>query len=463
MTTPTLLIVDDEKNTREGLRDGLSDKFDVYLAEDAASAWQLLERESVDVLLTDLRMAGDDGIQLISRAKGLPKPPVCILMTAFGTEDIAVEAMKKGADDYISKGRLRIDELEMRIQRALKRTHLESENRQLHQRLDRKFGVQSLIGDAPAMRTVFDMIQAVAPTRSTVLITGESGTGKELVAKAIHQNSPRARGPMVTVNCAAIPSALLEAELFGHEKGAFTGAHERRLGRIEQAQGGTLFLDEIGEIDATTQVKLLRFLGEKTFERLGSNKTFSSDVRLISATNKDLPSLVKLGRFREDLFYRLAVFPIPLPPLRERLQDLPALASAFIREFAEENGKPVPTLTTGALEVMLQYRWPGNIRELRAAIERSVVLCRQSQILPDDLPPSVRSPASHVPLPENGTMIGAVPTQPVGSEQPATLKEATKQLLIHALNEAGGNRTVAAQKLGISRRTLHRRLVEFQL
>ena len=213
MSTPTLLIVDDEKNTREGLRVGLGEKFDVYVAEDAAAAWQLLERESVDVLLTDLRMAGDDGIQLIARAKSLPKPPVCILMTAFGTEDIAVEAMKKGADDYISKGRLRIDELELRIQRALKRTSLETENRQLHRRLDQKFGLQRLIGDAPAMRTVFELIQAVAPTKSTVLITGESGTGKELVAKAIHQNSPRARGPMITVNCAALPSTLLEAEL----------------------------------------------------------------------------------------------------------------------------------------------------------------------------------------------------------------------------------------------------------
>ena len=454
MSTPTLLIVDDEKNTREGLRVGLSEKFDVYVAEDASAAWQLLERESVDVLLTDLRMAGDDGIQLIARAKGLPKPPVCILMTAFGTEDIAVEAMKKGADDYISKGRLRIDELELRIQRALKRTSLETENRQLHRRLDQKFGLQRLIGDAPAMRTVFELIQAVAPTRSTVLITGESGTGKELVAKAIHQNSPRARGPMITVNCAALPSTLLEAELFGHEKGAFTGAHERRLGRIEQAQGGTLFLDEIGEIDATTQVKLLRFLGEKTFERLGSSKTLSSDVRLVSATNKDLPALVKAGRFREDLFYRLAVFPIPLPPLRERMQDLPALAASFIKEFAEENGKPIPSLTTAALEVMLEYSWPGNIRELRAAIERAVVMCRDGQIQAADLPQNVRSPAA-IPT--------ALSATSVPNSTPLNLKEAEKQLLIHALKEVDGNRTRAAEKLGISRRTLHRRLHEFGL
>ena len=454
MSTPTLLIVDDEKNTREGLRAGLGEKFDVYVAEDAASAWNILERESVDVLLTDLRMAGDDGIQLITRAKGLAKPPVCILMTAFGTEEIAVEAMKKGADDYISKGRLRIDELELRIQRALKRTALETENRQLHRRLDQKFGMQNLIGEAPAMRAVFELIQAVAPTRSTVLITGESGTGKELVAKAIHQNSPRARGPMITVNCAALPSTLLEAELFGHEKGAFTGAHERRLGRIEQAQGGTLFLDEIGEIDATTQVKLLRFLGEKTFERLGSSKTLSSDVRLIFATNKDLQALVTAGRFREDLFYRLAVFPIQLPPLRDRLQDQPTLCAAFIKEFAEENGKPIPNLTTAALEVLLQYSWPGNVRELRAAMERAVVMCREGHIQPQDLPQTVRTRnhRSHV-----GPTVELAPAKPV------TLKEAEKQLLIHALQEADGNRTLAAQKLGISRRTLHRRLHEFGL
>lgn len=456
MSTPTLLIVDDEKNTREGLRAGLGEKFDVYVAEDASTAWQMLERESVDVLLTDLRMAGEDGIRLISRAKTLPKPPVCILMTAFGTEDIAVEAMKQGADDYVSKGRLRIDELELRIQRALKRSSLETENRQLHQRLDRKFGLQSLIGEAPVMRTVFDLIQAVAPTRSTVLITGESGTGKELVAKAIHQASPRSRGPMITVNCAALPSTLLEAELFGHEKGAFTGAHERRLGRIEQAQGGTLFLDEIGEIDATTQVKLLRFLGEKTFERVGSSKTLSADVRLIFATNKDLPALVKAGRFREDLFYRLAVFPIPLPPLRDRIQDLPALCAAFIKEFAEENEKAVPTLSMEAMNLLLQYRWPGNVRELRAAIERAVVMCRGGTIQPADLPNTLRTP----PAPEAAL---GVPHHESTSPSPLTLKEAEKQLLIHALNEVGGNRTLAAQKLGISRRTLHRRLHEFKI
>ena len=454
MTTPTLLIVDDEKPTREGLRAALEDKFDVYVAEDAASAWQLLEKEHFAVLLTDLRMAGEDGLKLIRRAKALPKPPICILMTAYGSEDLAVQAMKEGADDYISKGKLQIDELELRIQRALKRQTLEVENAQLHQRLDQKFGMAQIIGESPAMKEVFETLQAVAPTRATVLITGESGTGKELFAKAVHQNSPRARGPLVTTNCAALPATLLESELFGAERGAYTGAHERRIGRIEQAQGGSLFLDEIGELDTATQVKLLRFLGERTFERLGSNKTLTSDVRLITATNKDLPALVKAGRFREDLYYRLAVVPIHLPPLRERLVDIPSLSAAFLKEFAAENGKPVTSFSTDAMDLLLHYHWPGNVRELRAAVEHAVVLCRGEQITPRDLPPAVRTPQSEY-------------TEQHTREQLAggklTMKDAERQLMIHALQESGGNRSLAAKKLGISRRTLHRRLHEFSL
>ncbi|MBX3732212.1 MAG: sigma-54-dependent Fis family transcriptional regulator [Verrucomicrobiae bacterium] len=454
MTSPTLLIVDDEKPTREGLRAALEEKFDVYVAEDAASALQLLEREAFAVLLTDLRMAGDDGLQLIRRAKALPRSPVCILMTAYGSEDLAVEAMKAGADDYISKGRLQIDELELRIQRALKRQTLESENTQLHQRLDQKFGISQILGESPAMQQVFETLRAVAPTRATVLITGESGTGKELVAKAIHQNSPRARGPMITTNCAALPATLLESELFGAERGAYTGAHERRIGRIEQAQGGTLFLDEIGELDPATQVKILRFLGERTYERLGSNKTLTADVRLIAATNKDLQALVKAGRFREDLYYRLAVVPIPLPPLRERVVDIPALAGAFLKEFASENGKAVTGFSTDAMNLLLRYHWPGNVRELRAAVEHAVVLCRESLVAPRDLPAAVRMPQADY-------------TEQRTREQLAggklTLKDAERQLLIHALQETNGNRSLAAKKLGISRRTLHRRLHEFSL
>ena len=255
-------------------------------------------------------------------------------MTAYGSEELAVEAMKRGADDYIAKGRLQIDELEMRIARALRQQNLEAENVALRQQLDAKFGLENIVGESPAMREVFDIVRQVAPTRATILLLGESGTGKELFAKAIHQLSPRAQQPLVTVHCAALSPTLLESELFGHEKGAFTGAHERRVGRFEQAQGGTLFLDEIGEIDATIQIKLLRFLGERTFERVGSNKTLTADVRLIAATNKNLAEQVKTGKFREDLYFRLRVVEIILPPLRDRAGDVPLLAQSFLREFA---------------------------------------------------------------------------------------------------------------------------------
>src|SRR6516162_1960598 len=339
--TPTLLIVDDEKTQREGLRAALEDHYDVYLAEDAKAATELLEKEHFDVLLTDFRLPTEDGMKLITRAKSLSKPPICILMTAYGSEELAVEAMKRGADDYIPKARLQIDELDMRISRALRHQKLETENVSLRQQLDSKFSVENVIGKSPAMAEVLELVKQVAPARTTVLLQGESGTGKELIAKVIHQLSPRAQQPMVTVHCAALPSTLLESELFGHEKGAFTGAHERRIGRFEQAQGGTLFLDEIGEIDAGLQIKLLRFLGERTFERVGSNKTLTADVRLIAATNKNLEALVKAGTFREDLFFRLRVVEIHLPPLRDRVADIPLLAQAFLAEFAKENGKAV--------------------------------------------------------------------------------------------------------------------------
>lgn len=452
--TPTLLIVDDEKPTRDGLRAALEEKFDVYVAESAEAAMQLLEKESFDVVLTDLRMSGKDGFELITRAKSLSKPPVCILMTAYGSEEVAVEAMKRGADDYIAKGRMQIDELEMRIQRAMKRQTLEVENRQLHERLDRKFGVPNVIGDSPALKEVLDVVRQVAPTRTTVLITGESGTGKEVVAKTVHQLSPRSRGPWVAVHCAGLPASLLESELFGHEKGAFTGAHERRVGRVEMAQGGTLFLDEIGEIDSTIQVKLLRFLGERTFERLGSSRTQTADVRLVAATNKDLGAMVKAGTFREDLYFRLAVVPIHLPPLRERLADIPLLANAFLQEFCKENQKPLKGIETAAMDLMLRYRWPGNVRELRTAVEHAVVLCRGEWVGVKDLPAGLRVPASEVAEKEAREAI---------SGGRLTLKEAERQLLIHALEECRGNRTEAAKKLGISRRTLHRKLHEFHL
>src|SRR6185503_996416 len=386
MSKGTLLIVDDEKPTREGLRAALEERFDVYIAEDAPTAMELLEREDFDVLLTDFRLPHEDGMKLIARAKALSHPPVCILMTAYGSEELAVQAMKSGADDYIAKGRLQIEELELRIARALRGRNLEQENTSLRQQLDVKFGLENIIGQSPAMQAVLETVRSVAPAKSTVLILGESGTGKELIAKAIHQLSPRSKGPMVTVHCAALPAALLESELFGHEKGAVTVAHERRIGRFEQAHGGTLFLDEIGEIDPTVQIKLLRFLGERTFERLGSNKTLSSDVRLVTATNKDLAERVRSGAFREDLFFRLNVVPIHLPPVRDRVGDLPLLVQAFLREFAQENQKPVKEIAPETMQLLMNYPWPGNVRELRAALEGAVVLSRGERLLPRDLP-----------------------------------------------------------------------------
>ena len=446
---PTLLIVDDEKTTREGLRAALEERYDVYIAEDAKAAMNLLESENFAVMLTDFRLPNEDGLKLIARAKSLAKPPVCILMTAYGSEELAVDAMKRGADDYIAKGRLQIDELEMRIARALKQQNLEVENVSLHQQLDAKFGLENIVGESPQMREIFDIVQQVAPTRATVLVLGESGTGKELIAKALHRLSPRAKQPFVTVHCAALAPTLLESELFGHERGAFTGAHERRIGRFEQAQGGTLFLDEIGEIDATIQVKLLRFLGERTFERVGSNKTLSADVRLVAATNKNLEELVKAGKFREDLFFRLRVVEIELPPLRGRTGDIPLLAQNFLREFAQENGKPVNDFTVDALEALMHCPWPGNVRELRTAVEHAVVLCRGERITRRDLPPSVR-----------GEIAGGAKLLP---GKTVTVKDAEKELISRALKETNGNRTHAAQKIGMSRRTFHRKLHEYHL
>ena len=446
---PMLLIVDDEKTTREGLRAALEDRYDVYIAEDAKAAMNLLEEENFDVMLTDFRLPNEDGMKLIARAKSLAKPPVCILMTAYGSEELAVDAMKRGADDYIAKGRLQIDELEMRIARALRQQKLETENVSLRQQLDVKFGLENVVGESPVMREIFETVQQVAPTRATVLLTGESGTGKELIARAIHQLSPRAKQPFVAVHCAALAPTLLESELFGHERGAFTGAHERRIGRFEQAQGGTLFLDEIGEIDASTQVKLLRFLGERTFERVGSGKTLTADVRIVAATNKDLEALVKAGKFREDLFFRLRVVEIELPPLRERPGDIPLLARKFLHEFAKENHKPVNDFTADALEWLMNYSWPGNVRELRTAMEHAVVLGRGEKIAVRDLPRQISLQAR----------------QDVGGLAPSdlTVKEAEKQLIVRALKETGGNRTLAAKKIGMSRRTFHRKLHTYHL
>ena len=452
---PNLLIVDDEKPTRDGLRAALEDRYEVYVAEDAASATNLLEAESFEVLLTDFRLPNnEDGMKLIARAKSLAKPPICILMTAYGSEELAVEALKNGADDYLAKGRMQIDELETRIARALKLRTLESENKTLKQQLNKKFGLENIIGESEPMQRVMDIVRQVAPSRATVLIQGESGTGKELLAKAIHQLSPRSRRPMVTVHCAALSPTLLESELFGHEKGAFPGAHERRVGRFEQAEGGTLFLDEIGDIDKTIQVKLLRFLGERTFERVGGNKTLMADVRIVAATNKNLKELVAAGEFREDLYFRLSVVELWAPPLRDRASDIPVLALSFLREFAEENAKPVRDFTADALESIIRYAWPGNVRELRTAVEHAVVLAKGDMIELTGLPQSVQS---------RGVIQHEKQLTQSLVDKGVTLEEAEKQLIIRTLKECRGNRTTAARKIGISRRTLHRKLNRYGL
>jgi DNA-binding NtrC family response regulator len=453
--TPNLLIVDDEKPTRDGLRSALEDRYEVYVAEDSASALELLESETFDVLLTDFRLPNnEDGMKLIGRAKTLPKQPICILMTAYGSEELAVEALKHGADDYLAKGRMQIDELETRIARALRLRSLESENQTLKQQLNKKFGLENIIGESEPMQRVMDIVRQVAPARATVLIQGESGTGKELLAKAIHQLSPRSVKSMVTVHCAALSPTLLESELFGHEKGAFTGAHERRIGRFEQAEGGTLFLDEIGEVDETTQVKLLRFLGERSFERVGGNKTLSADVRVVAATNKNLKELVGRGEFREDLYFRLNVVELWSPPLRDRLDDVPLLALNFLSEFAIENTKAITDFNAEALEAMIRYNWPGNVRELRTAVEHAVVLSKSEMIQLTDLPHSVQS---------RGVIQSEVQLNHSIMEKGITLEEAEKQLIVRTIKDCRGNRTAAAKKVGISRRTLHRKLHRYGL
>lgn len=448
----TLLIVDDEKNTRDGLRNALDSDFDVYVAPDADGALSTMESVPVDVVLTDLRLGGDDGMSLIERIVKKANPPICIMMTAYGSVDTAVEAMKRGAYDFVTKP-VNIDRLEILIKRALRERNTTRENKELRSKVQSQFRVDGMIGRSPAMVEVFDTIKQVAPSRATVLVEGESGTGKELAAHAIHELSPRAKEKFVAVHCASLTPELLGSELFGHEKGAFTGAFERRIGRFEQAKGGTLFLDEIGEIDLTTQVKILRVLGERTFERVGGSETLAADVRLIAATNKDLSKMVAEGKFRDDLFFRLHVVPITMPPLRDRKVDIPLLVETFLRETAVENAKPHREISPEAMQHVLDYDWPGNVRELRTAIEHGVVMARGSQITLRDLPPSLRTRKI---LAGNSNVQSALPIA-------LNLRDSETDLILRALSECRENRSEAAKKLGISRRTLHRRLKEFNI
>jgi DNA-binding NtrC family response regulator len=458
---PTILIVDDEKHTRDGLRASLEDSFETYVAADFQGALNVIEADHVDLVLTDLRLGGDDGMKLVEKILSLPHPPIVIMMTAYGSVDAAVEAMKRGAYDFVTKP-LNIDKLELLIQRALRSRDTEKEVVELKKVVEKKFGLERLIGESAVMEEVFDTIKQVAPTRATVLIQGESGTGKELVAQALHALSGRPKQKFVAVHCAALSPQLLESELFGHEKGAFTGAMERRIGRFEQANGGTVFLDEIGEIDAATQVKLLRVLGEeRSFERVGGNAPVKVDVRLIAATNKNLAAMVSDGKFREDLFFRLSVVPVTMPPLRTRKEDIPMLVQAFLKGFAEENKKPVTQIADAAMQALLRHDWPGNVRELRTAIEHGVVMATGPQLTFRDLPLAVRQGTS-LPLAPNSYAVTRADAPPLPQENPLDLHLQEHQLILKALNGTGGNVTQAAKKLGISRRTLHRKLKDIK-
>jgi two-component system response regulator AtoC len=452
---PTILIVDDERPTREGLRRLLGDDYDVYVAGDIAGAMNVLEREQIDLLLTDLRLGTEDGMQLIERALKMSRPPICIMMTAYGSVDTAVEAMKRGAYDFVTKP-LNLDKVEILIARALQGRRLEQENRALRQQVNERYGLENIIGESAALHEVIDTIRQVAPSSANVLIEGESGTGKELAAHAIHNLSRRNKAKFVTVHCAALSPQLLESELFGHEKGAFTGAHERRMGRFEQASGGTIFLDEVAEIDPSTQVKLLRVMSEeRAFERVGGNQTLRADVRLIAATNKDLGKLVAEGKFRDDLYFRLNVVRITMPPLRDRKEDIPLLVSRFVQHFAKANDKQVAELTTDAMNALLTYNWPGNVRELRTAIEHGVVMATGPKITLRDLPIALRQ-AAGAALPR-----GISPAQAFGERKnPLNIQETERKLILQALATTKGNVTAAAKKLGISRRTLHRKINE---
>ncbi|MGL4399378.1 MAG: sigma-54-dependent transcriptional regulator [Luteolibacter sp.] len=453
---PTLLIVEDERATREGLRSALEEEFDVYTASGTSEALAILKSEPIKLLLTDLRLGGDSGMDLLDAALALAEPPVAIMMTAYGSVDTAVEAMRRGAWHFVTKP-LNLDEVEMQLKRALRSRTLEVENQQLVQQVKKSHKLDRLIGKSPAILRVSELVQQVAPTRATVLIEGESGTGKEVVAHTLHHLSGRPAAKMVIVHCAALSPQLLESELFGHEKGAFTGAAQRRIGRFEQADGGTLFLDEIGEIDAATQVKLLRVLSERTLERVGSNSPIKVDVRVIAATNKNLKELVAKGTFREDLYFRLNVVKVEMPPLRDRKEDVVLLANSFLQEFAKENDRPVKPLSDAAMKLLLDYPWPGNVRELRTAIEHGVVMSNDPVIeahhLPQFLYFQALAPVT-LPSPTKNTL---------DAPSEFNLHALETNTIRAALSLSGGNRTHAADLLGVSRRTLQRKLKELGL
>ena len=447
----TLLLVDDDNAHRTMLKAHLgAEGYEIIEADDGDVAVHLSKEKDIDLVLLDLKMQRMDGLEALAEIhKHKPGLPV-IIITAFSSVENAVDAMKQGAFDYVTKP-VDNDALSLTVKRALDFKTLEQENMALKQRLGEKFDLGNLIGTSQPMHELAETLSLVAPSDATVLITGESGTGKELVAGAVHHNSQRKDAPFIKVNCAALHENLLESELFGHEKGAFTGATEQRKGRFELADQGTLFLDEIGDMSLTTQAKILRVLQEGEFERLGGTATIKVDVRLLAATHKNLEQMIEEGSFRQDLFFRLSVVPLHLPPLRKRPMDIPALAEHFLNLYCEKNRKDIRSFTSEAMEALLAYHWPGNIRELENAIERAVILCLEEKIALQHLPLQVRQ--SYADNTE----------RPFAIRPGLTLKDMEKELILSTLRQTENNRTRAAEILGVTRQTLQNKLKEYGL
>ncbi len=445
-----ILLVEDDAHARTALAELLRDAgYVVEAAADGFKALPKLQDFGPDLLLTDLRMPGLDGLELMRRARDVDPEIAAVLATASGDITTAVSAMRQGASDYLAKP-LNLDELLIVLDRALERRRLRREAGQLRARLSERHRLSGLVGSSPAMQRVYETVLQVAPSRASVIISGESGTGKELIAAAIHEHSPRAGRPFIKLHCAALAETLLESELFGHERGSFTGAVGRREGRFHQADGGTLFLDEISEISPGIQVKLLRFLQEREFERVGGNETIKVDVRIVAATNRDLFALVREGKFREDLYYRLNVVSIEMPPLRARPGDIPLLATHFLRKYAPDNGKEIEGFSDEALSALVHYAWPGNVRELENAVERAVVICRGREIRIQDLVPTIASQATSA---QAAALLPVIPG--------ASMAELEHYAIVKTLEHVAGSTTRAAEILQISPRTIQYRLREY--
>ncbi len=445
---PRILVVEDEQKLRRVIELQLTQAgFDVDKAASAEEGLKLVER--ADLVVTDLKLPGMTGLELLAAIRRQNMNAPVIVMTAFGTIEVAVQAMKAGAIDFLLKP-FSLDHLMAIVQKALEVRALRDENRQLREELGKRYEYDNIIGRSPAMQEIFATIERVAPSRATVLLAGESGVGKDLIARAIHFHSPRRDRPFVKINCTALPENLMESELFGYEKGAFTGANTSKPGKFEQADTGTAFLDEIGDVPASIQVKLLRVLQEREFERLGSNKTRHIDVRVIAATNQDLRAALEQGTFREDLYYRLNVVPINIVPLRERKQDIPYLAEHFLHKYAAESGNRVQTITPAAMNKLTSYHWPGNVRELENVIERSLVMCTGESLDAADIK------LDNAPRPRGA---GAELTLPPGM----TLDQYEQELIREALKRADGNKSQAARSLGLTRNALRYRLAQMGL